>query len=557
MPIPLKLTIPPLALHAFTLRTATAADVEEGLAYSVWKKCSREFIFALYTPFLVCLSAGNLKRETYNYYIFQDIDYGQHCIQVAEKAASITDDEDAKVVFTRFKEGWESELERLKEYLDPGTEYPINPANQSYQQYLLDTVSGKIEGQKFKGPKVAVFTLGAMMPCWRLYASLGQELLAALGGKVDQDNPYKDWIESNADEGLEESTRNVEALLNKLSASLTGEELDIIEKLCHKSMAHEIEFFMAPPTLDQPTVLPLTRAIDPASGRLLLFSGFEQTCTLVESSPILADIAIVTASSNQDQLRSDWGYLFQLHDEDYTESIENIMSSEKVHQFNYDTVQTRLEPFSVLEKRANSRVVQSRVLKGLSLEGIKQVGGRQILLDGCSTFFQKVMKNARLNAAINVLSYSWCDEFIKSAFSSLKLDALNMHANQLTFKESISTGDINRIVESPAQKVRVYGNILNEFDDDMVNLTVYIGSSIGDLLCLLQANVGIVIGPSSSLKRVGSQLGVTFLPLFPSLLKKQKAITGASSPDWKQLSGVVYTVSSWAEFDAFITGFIC
>ncbi|KAJ4836405.1 hypothetical protein Tsubulata_020975 [Turnera subulata] len=565
MPIPLKLRIPPLpqpaAFRLVTYRAAAPAEEEEeeeeeGLAYSIWKKCSREFIFALYTPFLVCMAAGNLDWKTYQYYLFQDIDYGENCIKVAEMAASITDDEAAKELFTKFKEGWERELERLKGYLDPGTTYPINPATESYKQYLLDTVSGKIEGQVFEGPKVAVFTLGAMMPCWRLYASLGQELLAALDGKVDADNPYKDWIESNGDPSLEDSTRSVEALLNKLTAPLTNEELVIIEKLYHKSMAHEIEFFLAPPTLDQPTVLPLKRNVDPANGRLLIFSGFEKTCIVVESSPVLADIAIVTATSNQADLRARWGNLFELHEEDYTESIEKIMSSEKVDQFSYDKVETGLEPFSIIEKRANSRVVHSRVLKGLYLEGIKQVGGRQIFLEGSPVFFQKISRNENLTADIHILSYSWCDELIKSSFASVELDGLSIHANQLMFKEQMSTGDINRTVETPANKLQLYGNILNSLNDGKINLSVFIGSSIGDLLCLVQANIGIVIGPSSSLKRVGSQLGVSFVALYPSLLKRQKAITSGGSPpaDWKELSGVVYTVGSWAELDAFISG---
>ncbi|KAJ4836403.1 hypothetical protein Tsubulata_020969 [Turnera subulata] len=508
----------------------------------------------------------------------------------AEMAARISDDEAAKEVFTKFKKGWERELERLKGYLDPDTKYPINPATESYKQCLLDTVSGKIEGQIFQGPKVAVFTLGAMMPCWRLYASLGQELLAALGGKVDADNPYKDWIESNANPGLEDSTRSVEALLNKLAAPLTNEELDIIEKLYRKSMAHEIDFFLAP-TLDQPTVLPLKRNVDPANGRLLLFSGFEKACIAVESSPVLADMAIEAATSNQAELRAKWGNLFELHEGDYTNSIEKIMASEKgnffsniiklfglekndlweisssssfrlvfflsaVDQFSYDKVETGLEPFSILEKRANSRVVQSKVLKGLDLEGIKQVGGRQIFLDGSPIFFKKISQNENLIADINILSYSWCDEFIKSSFASVELEGLSIHANQLIFKEQNSTGDINRTVETPANKLQLYGNILNSLNDGKVNLSVYIGSSIGDLLCLLQANIGIVIGPSSILKGVGSQLGVSFVALYPSLLKKQKAITSGGSPpaDWKELSGVVYTVGSWAELDAFISG---
>lgn len=77
---------------------------------------------------------------------------------------------------------------------------------------------------------------------------------------------------------------------------------------------------------------------------------------------------------------------------------------------------------------------------------------------------------------------------------------------------------------------------------------------MGDLLCLLEADIGIVIGSSSSLRQVGTQFGVSFVPLFPGLIEKQKKYIEKGSSSWKGLSGILYTVSSWAEIHAFILG---
>ncbi|KAI4301949.1 hypothetical protein L6164_035181 [Bauhinia variegata] len=68
---------------------------------------------------------------------------------------------------------------------------------------------------------------------------------------------------------------------------------------------------------------------------------------------------------------------------------------------------------------------------------------------------------------------------------------------------------------------------------------------------MLEADIGIVIGSSSSLRRVGTQFGISFVPLFPGLVKKQKEYIGNN---WKPLPGVLYTVDSWAEVHAFILG---
>lgn len=131
---------------------------------------------------------------------------------------------------------------------------------------------------------------------------------------------------------------------------------------------------------------------------------------------------------------------------------------------------------------------------------------------------------------------------------------LNVHANEFTFRESISTGEIVKKVESPIDKVKAFSDILTNSRNKKKNLTVYIGDSVGDLLCLLGADIGIVIGSSSSLRRVGKRFGVSFVPLFPGLVKKQKEYTEGSSSIWKGLTGTLYTVSSWAEVHAFILG---
>lgn len=120
--------------------------------------------------------------------------------------------------------------------------------------------------------------------------------------------------------------------------------------------------------------------------------------------------------------------------------------------------------------------------------------------------------------------------------------------------ESDSTGEIIRKVESPIDKVLALKDILKTSSEDCKHLSVYIGDSVGDLLCLLEADVGIVIGSSSSLRRVGSQFGVSFIPLFSALVKKQREFVEGDDSNWKGLTGTLYTVSSWAEIHAFIFG---
>nr|GME12885.1 probable aminopyrimidine aminohydrolase, mitochondrial [Ipomoea batatas] len=363
------------------------------------------------------------------------------------------------------------------------------------------------------------------------------------------------------------SALQTEDLLDKLSVALTGEELAIIEKLYYQAMKLEIGFFLAQP-LSQKTVIPLIRYHDPAEHCLMLFSDFDLTFSVVDSSAILAEIAIMKASkSNQIQsenkstsmaaadLRNTWGVLSKHYIEEYDQCIENMLVTEKAEKFDYEGLRKALEQLSDLEKRENLRVIESRVLKGLDLEDIKRAGELMILQDGCTSFFQSIITNEKLDANINVLSYCWCADLIRSAFSSRGLDALKVHANEFRYEESLSTGEIITKVESPIDKLQVFNKILDSRGNGKKKLTVYIGDSIGDVLCLLEADVGILIGSSPSLKRLGDHFGITFTPLFPAVVEKQKKwMEEEDSSTWKGLSGVLYTVSSWAEIHAFILG---
>lgn len=173
--------------------------------------------------------------------------------------------------------------------VDPTKEIPPSPATTKYTDFLLATAAGKVDGGKgsdkmvtpFEKKKIAAYTVGAMTPCMRLYAYLGNELTTFL--KQDEKHPHKKWIETYASSDfevwevssvyililhlnvipacapmqlahalkivfrfppfLQDSALQIEELLDKLSVSLTGEELEIIGKLYQQAMRLEVEFF--------------------------------------------------------------------------------------------------------------------------------------------------------------------------------------------------------------------------------------------------------------------------------------------------------------------------
>jgi len=65
------------------------------------------------------------------------------------------------------------------------------------------------------------------------------------------------------------------------------------------------------------------------------------------------------------------------------------------------------------------------MLKGVNLDDIKRAGEHLMLHDGCKEFFQKLVKKKEmLTVDIHILSYCWCADLIRAAFSSGKFSCL-------------------------------------------------------------------------------------------------------------------------------------
>ncbi|XAR61044.1 Aminopyrimidine aminohydrolase [Bertholletia excelsa] len=555
----------------------TVSEQEGGIAKRLWIKFRDESVFALYTPFVVCLASGVLDNQSFVHFISQNVYFLKAFSQAYELAEECADDDEDKTAIRKLRKRVLKKLDTHDDLVrEWGFELPsesiADKARVKYTDFLLATASGRV-GEKFTGKiatpfektKLAAYTLAAMGPCLRLYAFISKQILD-LQDSEQSNHIYKKWINDLSSQNYEATALQIEDLLDKLSISLTGEELEVIEKLYHRAMKLEVKFLSALPIFQQ-TTLPCSQPRDSGEHNLSIFCDFDMTCTAIDSSALLAEIAIRTASKavlngfetepiqmSSADLRTTWDVLSSQYAEEYEQCIESIVAGEKVKEFDYKGLSRALDQLSDFERRANLRVIQSGVLKGLNLEDIKWAGEHLALQDGCKEFFQQLVKHENMKTDFHVLSYCWCGDLIRSAFSSGDLDVQNVHSNELVHEEFVTTGEIIRRVESPAEKLQAFNDIVKSPNKIGEQLTVYIGGSVGDLLCLLEADIGIVVGSSSSLRRVGEQFGVSFIPLFSGLVKKQKELTKSRSSNWKGLSGNLYTVSSWAEIHAFILG---
>lgn len=122
---------------------------------------------------------------------------------------------------------------------------------------------------------------------------------------------------------------------------MTGEELDIIERLYHQALKLEIDFFSSL-AVGQRSVIPFCKMHDPAKDRLVIFSDFDLTCTVVDSSAILAELAIQSAPKTDQivpdtlnaqklytEIKVQWDSISKQYTDEYELCIDSILSSDK------------------------------------------------------------------------------------------------------------------------------------------------------------------------------------------------------------------------------------
>ncbi|KAM0028272.1 putative thiaminase-2/PQQC, hem oxygenase-like, multi-helical, HAD superfamily [Helianthus debilis subsp. tardiflorus] len=553
---------------------------EGGFAQSLWKKSTNEAIFAVYTPYILSLASGKLDSGSFLHCIFQDLRFLEASAEAFEMAEEFSDDDDDKAVIQKIRKRVLKKMTMFRSIVQEwGFELPAGNISDramiKYTDFLLAAASGESVREKFPGKfatpfektKLSAYALAAMAPSMRLQSFLSKEIQAVL--EPDEDNHlYKKWIDSCASQKFEDSASQIEELLDKLTVSLTGEELQFVETIYHKAMKLQVDFFSAQPII-QNTVVPLYQARGNDDHNVLICSGYDMTCSAVDSGALLADVAIIKSSktvksngyesggdeTSLDNLRDIWKDLHVQYVEEYEQCIDNIMLSEKVAEFDFESLCNALGQLSDIENAANLRVDNSGVLKGLHMDDdIKWAAEHLIFQDGCLEFFREIEKRENVAIDAHILSYCWSGDLIRSAFNSGDSRFPNVHSNELLFSESISTGEILKKVQSPIEKLQTFDNICNNSNNNGPNVSVYIGGSVEDLLCLLKADIGIVISPSANIKKLGGLFGFTFVPLFSGLVKKQIELIEDGSPCWKGLSGTLYTVSSWAEIHAFILG---
>ncbi|KAI3903185.1 hypothetical protein MKW98_031839 [Papaver atlanticum] len=483
-----------------------------------WADCKNEALYFGYSPLFVHLAAGSLDDKEFYQYVANHEHLLNSFLEVYKLAADQCEDDSDKAAFLGWSNNAEQELERHNSFveqklgLNPTKEITLHPATEKYKEFLLATASGNVQVSEIPihQSKIPAYTLGAMTPSLRIYAFLSKAMQ-----KLEIKNAWYFLHKELMNLfyiSLQTPYLHSEDVLDELCDSLTDKEAEVVERLYCQAMRLEMNFFYSRQS-EQTLIIPICTKLDPKEERLMLFADFDFTCT-----------------------------------------SRKLCSVKKLFSFDNEGLYSAFVKLSSPEGQAVSRIFDSGVLKGISLEDIKQAGKCMILHNGCMDFFEKVNN---LDVSVNVMS-CWSGDLTRSALSG-GLDMLKVDGNEFSYADGIFTGEVTRQAhQSVTAKLKYFEDMVQEHASEhgVSARTVYIGDSVSDLLCLLTADIGIVIGSNKSLMKVGKHFGITFTPLFAGVVKEQKKRFETGNPIvWKGgLSGTLYTVASWIEIHAFILG---
>lgn len=133
---------------------------------------------------------------------------------------------------------------------------------------------------------------------------------------------------------------------------------------------------------------------------------------------------------------------------------------------------------------------------------------------------------------------------------------MQVSTNDLVYNEQgVATGEIAIDISGASGKREYFVDLVarakgvaNEQGHPQRNLSVYVGDSLTDLLAMLDADVAVLVGESTSFIRVAKAFGIPIRPL--------ASVYGTSGSDSEQEMGgkCIYRVSHWAEIDVFLFG---
>jgi hydroxymethylpyrimidine/phosphomethylpyrimidine kinase len=220
--------------HHHTPRPAEAASFSS----ECWEDIAGllEEIFGL--DFIRRLGDGSLPEADFAYYLAQDALYLSGYSRALALASSLAPTAAEQLFWAKGAHTCiEVEAQLHREWLSGRTvSGGQGPVTKQYVDHLL--AAGAAGGY--------AELVAAVIPCYWLYAHVGQVLHGAYRASGAAGHPYGAWLETYADQGFAEAARQAVAIMDDVAARSSREERRRMLTAFRESSRYELRFFDAP-----------------------------------------------------------------------------------------------------------------------------------------------------------------------------------------------------------------------------------------------------------------------------------------------------------------------
>ncbi|MGO4147520.1 bifunctional hydroxymethylpyrimidine kinase/phosphomethylpyrimidine kinase [Paenarthrobacter sp. YAF11_1] len=208
-------------------------------AAALWKEATPELEAIYRLSFIDGLQSGDLPEAAFNYYLAQDAIYLNGYSRVLARAGALAPTEEEQLFWAKASQQClEVESELHRNWLSTREASSVTgPVTKSYVDHLVaSTATGSYS-----------VVLAAILPCYWLYAEVGQQLHASfVDAGSPAAHPYADWLRTYADEEFAAATRNAINFTDAAAvAASEGERAAMVEAFA-QSCRYETAFFDAP-----------------------------------------------------------------------------------------------------------------------------------------------------------------------------------------------------------------------------------------------------------------------------------------------------------------------
>jgi phosphoserine phosphatase len=260
----------------------------------------------------------------------------------------------------------------------------------------------------------------------------------------------------------------------------------------------------------------------------LLTIDFDETVTVRDTTPCLHELAATRLPPPRaDDLRKRWQVGAEAYYADWRLVFHRAICQLKPSSDPRTALSDFTAAFDAVEQNSIESVVAGGFLRGIPRAALRATGAtvekRERVLETLAEVHERGIE-------LHVVSANWSADVVRGGIGELDVP---IHSNDLAFDEfDISTGDLKRRIVSALDKLRQFRALPSG-----EGLRVFVGDSVTDLLALLDADVGILVGANPSPLTVCQRAGVEVVPL-----------TTDATPDRHRL----FSAASWEEIARFL-----